>query len=81
MPLPPHNPNPCFFMHLDMNASFASANQQAFPLWRGKPLGITPVNVPGRNLVPFGCGSPSDPTVGELARFVCTNELDNNVHR
>lgn len=40
-------------------------------------LWITPVNVPGRNLVPFGCGSPSDPAEGELARFVCTNELDN----
>jgi hypothetical protein len=39
-------------------------------------LWVTPVNVPGTNLVPFGCGSPAAPTSGELARFVCTSELD-----
>lgn len=36
---------------------------------------VTPVNVPGTNLVPFGCGSPADPVGGDLARFVCKRSL------
>lgn len=36
---------------------------------------ITPRNVPGQNLVPFGCGAPSSPRTVELAGFVCSATL------
>lgn len=41
MPLP-LNPNPAEVLHVDLNAAFARAEQQAMQLWRGKPLGVTP---------------------------------------
>lgn len=36
---------------------------------------VTPVNVLGTNLVPFGCGSPASPSGGELGEFVCSARL------
>ena len=32
---------------------------------------VTPVNAPGQNLVPVGCGSPAAPATDPLADFVC----------
>lgn len=32
---------------------------------------VTPVNTPGRNLVPVGCGSPASPKTDALSEFVC----------
>lgn len=32
---------------------------------------VTPVNVPGKNLVPIGCGSPASPKLDALTDFVC----------
>lgn len=34
---------------------------------------VTPVNSPGRNLVPVGCGSPASPKLDELTDFVCSD--------
>lgn len=65
-------------------------SQQPGPVWAVRYLRVvgglllalallawsTPVNVLGTNLIPFGCGSPAAPTSGELATFVCTNELN-----
>lgn len=33
---------------------------------------LRPVNVPGSNLQPFGCGTPASPATGELEALVCT---------
>lgn len=38
---------------------------------------VTPTNVAGTNLVPYGCGSPASPIGGELAGFVCDARLLN----
>ena len=46
MPLP-INFNLLEVMHVDMNACFARAEQHAHPLWRSKPLGVVPIDVPG----------------------------------
>lgn len=36
---------------------------------------ITPRNVSGKNLMPFGCGAPASPTTSEIADFVCADAL------
>jgi len=43
----PINRNPPEVMHVDMNACFARAEQQAHPLWRNRPLGVVPIDSPG----------------------------------
>ena len=43
----PVNRNAPDVLHCDLNAAFARAEQQAMQLWRGKPLGVTPVVSPG----------------------------------
>lgn len=32
---------------------------------------VTPVNAPGKNLIPVGCGSPASPELDSLTDFVC----------
>lgn len=41
-------------------------------------LWVTPVNAPGRNLVPVGCGSPASPVTDRLSNYVC-RDLVNGV--
>ncbi len=38
-------------MHCDLNAAFASATQQQWEFLRGKPVGVTPVKVPGGAII------------------------------
>ena len=41
-------------------------------LYQCMPL---PLNVAGKNLQPFGCGSPASPMKGQLADFVCSSDI------
>lgn len=36
---------------------------------------LRPVDVPGRNFQPFGCGTPASPMAGQLAETVCGDAL------
>ncbi|EAP99251.1 hypothetical protein JNB_03745 [Janibacter sp. HTCC2649] len=36
---------------------------------------FTPINVPGKNLQPFGCGSPASPVKSKLAELICQSDL------
>lgn len=65
-----HRPGPAWTMrYLRVGA--------ALVLGLGLLLWVAPVNVSGRNLVPFGCGSPSSPASGQLAAYVCRTQLNN----
>jgi hypothetical protein len=36
---------------------------------------LRPVDVPGQNFQPFGCGTPASPMAGQLAEAVCADAL------
>lgn len=36
---------------------------------------VAPLSVPGKNLQPFGCGSPAAPMKGQLANFICSSDI------
>lgn len=36
---------------------------------------LAPTSVPGKNLQPFGCGSPATPSKGSLAKAICGDDL------
>lgn len=36
---------------------------------------LAPLSVPSKNLQPFGCGSPSSPMKGDLAKLICNDDI------
>lgn len=36
---------------------------------------VAPLSVPGKNLQPFGCGSPASPMKGQLANLICSYDI------
>ena len=66
----PLNHNPPLIMHVDLNSCFATCEQQASPLLRGKPIVVAAYNSPN------GCVIAPSIDYVEYPREACKHEFN-----